>query len=81
MLSPPCPYICHHAPTLDRGPVVTYLSSAGQRGPSQDISSLSMVAINTQYVSADGLNIFYRSAGSDDAPVLILLHGFPCVFS
>lgn len=25
----------------------------------------------------DGLNIFYREAGPKDAPVLLLLHGFP----
>src|SRR5258708_19207686 len=25
----------------------------------------------------DGLNIFYREAGPEDAPVILLLHGFP----
>src|SRR5689334_13672387 len=28
-------------------------------------------------VSLDGLSIFYREAGPPDAPVLLLLHGFP----
>jgi pimeloyl-ACP methyl ester carboxylesterase len=28
-------------------------------------------------VEADGVNIFYREAGNADAPVLLLLHGFP----
>jgi pimeloyl-ACP methyl ester carboxylesterase len=28
-------------------------------------------------VSADGVNIFYREAGAPDAPVVVLLHGFP----
>ncbi len=28
-------------------------------------------------VEVDGLNIFYREAGSKDAPVILLLHGFP----
>lgn len=28
-------------------------------------------------VEADGLRVFYRSAGRPDAPVLLLLHGFP----
>ena len=28
-------------------------------------------------VSADGVNIFYREAGAPDAPVMLLLHGFP----
>jgi pimeloyl-ACP methyl ester carboxylesterase len=27
-------------------------------------------------IEADGVNIFYREAGSSDAPVLLLLHGF-----
>lgn len=29
------------------------------------------------FVKADGVNIFYREAGSSTAPVLLLLHGFP----
>ena len=28
-------------------------------------------------IQADGVNIFYREAGSPDAPVVLLLHGFP----
>src|ERR1700739_2877967 len=28
-------------------------------------------------VEVDGLNIFYREAGPKDAPVVLLLHGFP----
>ncbi len=28
-------------------------------------------------VEADGIQIFYRTAGDEDAPVLLLLHGFP----
>jgi pimeloyl-ACP methyl ester carboxylesterase len=28
-------------------------------------------------VNADGVNVFYRQAGSQDAPVVLLLHGFP----
>ncbi len=28
-------------------------------------------------VEADGINIFYREAGPTDAPVVVLLHGFP----
>lgn len=29
------------------------------------------------HVDADGLRVFYREAGSHDAPVALLLHGFP----
>ena len=28
-------------------------------------------------VEADGVSLFYRSAGNQDAPVVLLLHGFP----
>jgi pimeloyl-ACP methyl ester carboxylesterase len=28
-------------------------------------------------VTADGVNVFYREAGAVDAPVVLLLHGFP----
>jgi len=33
----------------------------------------------TQYRNAaiDGLNVFYREAGPEDAPTIVLLHGFP----
>lgn len=30
-----------------------------------------------QRVEADGISIFYRQAGAPDAPVVLLLHGFP----
>jgi len=29
------------------------------------------------FVEADGVRVFYREAGSPDAPVVLLLHGFP----
>ena len=28
-------------------------------------------------IEVDGLNIFYREAGSQEAPTILLLHGFP----
>src|SRR5277367_2538374 len=28
-------------------------------------------------IQADGVNVFYREAGEPDAPVVLLLHGFP----
>jgi pimeloyl-ACP methyl ester carboxylesterase len=36
-----------------------------------------MSAVNYRKVGVDGLNVFYREAGRQDAPVLLLLHGFP----
>jgi pimeloyl-ACP methyl ester carboxylesterase len=36
-----------------------------------------MNRVNFQKVDVDGFKIFYREAGPKDAPVLLLLHGFP----
>jgi pimeloyl-ACP methyl ester carboxylesterase len=36
-----------------------------------------MTAINYRTAEVDGLKLFYREAGSADAPTLLLLHGFP----
>ncbi|VXB27492.1 alpha/beta fold hydrolase [Plantibacter sp. T3] len=36
-----------------------------------------MVAVHHRTVSIDGLDVFYREAGPADAPVLLLLHGYP----
>jgi pimeloyl-ACP methyl ester carboxylesterase len=33
--------------------------------------------VSVHRINADGVNIFYREAGQADAPVLLLLHGFP----
>ncbi|ALL68302.1 Hydrolase, alpha/beta fold family protein [Paraburkholderia caribensis MBA4] len=34
-------------------------------------------AVSIKHIEADGVNVFYREAGSADAPVVLLLHGFP----
>ncbi|KAI1499933.1 Alpha/Beta hydrolase protein [Biscogniauxia marginata] len=36
-----------------------------------------MYPISVGNISADGIDVFYRYAGSEDAPVILLLHGFP----
>jgi len=36
-----------------------------------------MTAINYRSIDVDGLKIFYREAGADTSPALLLLHGFP----
>lgn len=33
--------------------------------------------VRYQHVEADGVKVFYREAGAPDAPVVLLLHGFP----
>jgi pimeloyl-ACP methyl ester carboxylesterase len=36
-----------------------------------------MVTVHHRTVSVDGLDVFWREAGPADAPVLLLLHGYP----
>jgi pimeloyl-ACP methyl ester carboxylesterase len=36
-----------------------------------------MLKVSFRKVDVDGFNIFYREAGSRDAPAILLLHGFP----
>ncbi|AWF97650.1 alpha/beta fold hydrolase [Clavibacter michiganensis] len=36
-----------------------------------------MVTVHHRTVSVDGLDVFWREAGPTDAPVLLLLHGYP----
>ena len=40
-------------------------------------SSLAEKGSRYRIVDVDGLNIFYREAGADTSPALLLLHGFP----
>ena len=42
-------------------------------------STVSKDSSSTRYrtVKIDGLDLFYREAGAPDAPVVLLLHGFP----
>ncbi|NUU37656.1 alpha/beta fold hydrolase [Pseudomonas sp. C2B4] len=41
------------------------------------MSSFNHPSVAYQFVEADGVKVFYREAGAADAPVLLLLHGFP----
>lgn len=38
---------------------------------------MAIPAVHYKTVRIDGLNVFYREAGPDDAPVVLLLHGYP----
>ena len=40
-------------------------------------SGASVPRVSFHTVAADGVNVFYREAGSPDAPVVLLLHGYP----
>lgn len=41
------------------------------------MSPLSVPATSIRTIDADGVKVFYREAGQPDAPVILLLHGFP----
>jgi pimeloyl-ACP methyl ester carboxylesterase len=45
--------------------------------PSQRDARLSVPPTSIHKVEADGVRVFYRAAGEVNAPVLLLLHGFP----
>src|SRR6202522_1531421 len=43
----------------------------------RDLRSTGIPRTSIHRVEADGVNVFYREAGPQNAPVLLLLHGFP----
>ena len=40
-------------------------------------ATLAVPSTSVRRVEADGIDVFYREAGPSDAPVILLLHGFP----
>ena len=49
--------------------------TTGTQGKEDSLTSIARITIHR--VQADGVTVFYREAGPADAPVLLLLHGFP----
>ena len=45
--------------------------------PSQDDARFNLPPTSIHRVEADGVQVFYRAAGEANAPVVLLLHGFP----
>jgi pimeloyl-ACP methyl ester carboxylesterase len=45
--------------------------------PGQDVTAAPSPRMSTRRVEADGVSVFYREAGPPNAPVVLLLHGFP----
>src|SRR5436189_5505233 len=43
----------------------------------QDVPRVSEPLTSVRKVEADGVQVFYRAAGEPNAPVILLLHGFP----
>lgn len=59
--------------------VFSLATPAVQAGPTDttNVAATATATVAYRTVKVDGLNIFYREAGPKDAPVLLLLHGFP----
>jgi pimeloyl-ACP methyl ester carboxylesterase len=59
--------------------MLTPAARAGSPTPTDQAASVQPAPIVTHYRTAmvDGVSIFYRVAGPADAPVVLLLHGFP----
>jgi len=55
--------------------VFCFLSSVGELQAQAIAQPINVVRYHT--VKVDGLDIFYREAGPTNAPVILLLHGFP----
>jgi pimeloyl-ACP methyl ester carboxylesterase len=55
----------------------TSRTAAKRATPGQDIARTSVPLTSIHRVEADGVHVFYRAAGEADAPVVLLLHGFP----
>src|SRR5262249_31412428 len=49
---------------------------AGEK-QSSSMSGTGIPRTTIHRIEADGVNVFYRESGPDDAPVFLLLHGFP----
>ena len=45
--------------------------------PRQDEARFNIPATSVNRIEADGVQVFYRAAGDGNAPVVLLLHGFP----
>jgi pimeloyl-ACP methyl ester carboxylesterase len=50
---------------------------AATAAPADEATTAVAVQVNYRTANVDGVEVFYREAGPKDAPVLLLLHGFP----
>src|SRR6266478_9570826 len=55
----------------------TSRTATKRAAPSQDVARISVSLTSVHKVEADGVQVFYRTAGEANAPVVLLLHGFP----
>jgi pimeloyl-ACP methyl ester carboxylesterase len=61
-------------PTGHKGEARSSIMTSSSASPARE-KSVSRASFRT--VEADGVQVFYREAGPADAPVILLLHGFP----
>lgn len=52
-------------------------SAFAQNVKSSNLKNMKTTPIHFNYIKANGINVFYREAGPKDAPVILLLHGYP----
>ena len=57
----------------------TSQATTARRGPNSGAVGVPVTSIHK--VEADGVQVFYRAAGDMNAPVVLLLHGFPTPLS
>src|SRR5262245_27167211 len=50
---------------------------ARQTLSNESVAEFSLPPTSIHRIEADGVRVFYRAAGDGDAPVVLLLHGFP----
>ena len=55
----------------------TSRTATKRAAPSLDLARSNVPLTSVHKVEADGVQVFYRSAGDASAPVILLLHGFP----
>jgi pimeloyl-ACP methyl ester carboxylesterase len=57
--------------------LVLFVAIAAEAADSGPASNLAIATVHYRSTSVDGVKVFYREAGPVDAPVVLLLHGFP----
>jgi pimeloyl-ACP methyl ester carboxylesterase len=60
-----------------QGGFIVNSAAESARGAHKVLETSHVPATTVRRVEADGVSVFYREAGGRDAPVVLLLHGFP----
>jgi pimeloyl-ACP methyl ester carboxylesterase len=59
------------------GGLIALASTSAVAGGQSTLEKAHVASARIHRIQADGVNVFYREAGPVDAPVVLLLHGFP----